>query len=154
MLSRAEHMARARRREDTALKMSMEKHSRGEIADRIGVAPSAISGLLQRARARVRELNSHGLHGANCPCDHPPGTVGPCGACNCADGVELISDEQIIAFAAELRDNGGKRKDAYIRAILCDCTGALDGSTVCRESVSRAWHRSEAAKLDARAGQA
>lgn len=28
----------------------------------------------------------NGLHDhVDCPCDHPPGTKGPCAGCNCAD---------------------------------------------------------------------
>ena len=65
--------------------------------------------------------------------------------CNCADQVALISDEQIRVLAADLRAE--PRRNAYIRAILCDCTGALDGSSACRESVSLAWHKRELAKL-------
>ena len=56
-----------------------------------------------------------------------------------SETADSISDDKIRALAEHLRQV--KRKNAYHRAILKDCDGALAGSRACRESVATAWNK-------------
>jgi hypothetical protein len=53
--------------------------------------------------------------------------------------VDTITDPQIHVVRKAML--GVPRKNAYHRAILADCGGALDGSRACRESVARAYNK-------------
>jgi hypothetical protein len=67
----------------------------------------------------------------DCPCDHPPGVVGPCGGCNCADVVpaavvpaapigDLIASSSIGAGLANIGANGIDAELADLEAELGD----------------------------------
>lgn len=52
---------------------------------------------------------------------------------------DTITDAQIHVVRKAML--GVPRKNAYHRAVLADCGGALDGDRACRESVARAYNK-------------
>lgn len=74
----------------------------------------------------------------DCPCDHPPGEVGPCGGCNCADGPDGDSAVTIPSVRETLDRQAGvmarlaeaEREEAAAEH-ASDCDTATDAAFPC-----------------------